>query len=133
MLTIEAARERRADRGKWAIALAGGGPLGAFYEIGALHALGEAIIGRELTDFDLYVGVSSGSVVAAGLANRIDTTTMGSIFIHDTATMLPLTPDVLLHPALAEYARRIARLPAVLADLGRSLYATRFAAYGRKC
>ncbi len=120
MLTIEPARQRRAGHGKLAIALAGGGPLGAFYELGALHALSEAIVGRELTDFDVFVGVSSGSVVAACLANGIDTTTMGSIFINDTTTILPLTPEILLHPALGEYARRIARLPQVLANYGRS-------------
>ena len=120
MLTIEPARERRAGRSRLAVALAGGGPLGAFYELGALHALSEAIVGRELTEFDIYVGVSSGSVVAAGLANGIDTTAMGSIFINDTATILPLTPEILLHPAFGEYARRVARLPQVLAEYGRS-------------
>src|SRR5271165_1681815 len=120
MLTIEPGRQRRAGGGKLAIALAGGGPLGAFYELGVLHALEEAILGRELTELDVYVGVSSGSVVAAGLANGIDTTEMGSIFIHDMATMLPLTPEVLLHPAMGEFARRIALLPQVLLEIGRS-------------
>ncbi len=121
MLTIEPARQRRAGRSKLAIALAGGGPLGAFYELGALHALSEAIIGRDLTDFDIFVGVSSGSVVAAGLASGIDTTAMGSIFINnDTATILPLTPEILLHPAFGEYARRIICLPQVLAEYGRA-------------
>ncbi len=94
--------------------------MGAFYEIGALHALDEAIIGRDLIDFDFYVGVSSGSVVAAALANGIDTTAMGSIFIHDGATMQPLTPEVLLHPAIGEYAKRLALLPEVLLDIGRA-------------
>jgi predicted acylesterase/phospholipase RssA len=120
MLTLEPARQRRAGRSKLAIALAGGGPLGAFYELGALHALSEAIVGRALTDFDIYVGVSSGSVVAAALANDIDTTAMGSIFIHNTATILPLTPDILLTPAVGEYARRLARLPEVLVDCGQA-------------
>ena len=120
MLTIEPGRQRRAGGGKLAIALAGGGPLGAFYELGVLHALEETIVGRELTEFDVYVGVSSGSVVAAGLANGIDTTEMGSIFIHDTATILPLTPEILLHPAIGDYVRRAALLPEVLLEIGRS-------------
>lgn len=120
MITIEPARRRRAGPGTLGIALAGGGPLGAFYEIGALHALEEAIVGRALTDFDIYVGVSSGSVVAGALANGIDTTAMGSIFIHDTATILPLSPEILLHPAVDEYARRIALLPEVLREAVQS-------------
>ncbi len=118
MLSIQPARERGAGGKKLAIALAGGGPLGAFYELGALHALSEAIEGRELTDFDVYVGVSSGSLLAGALANGIDTTAIGSSFIHDEAT-IPFSPDALLQPALGEYLRRVARLPRSLAALAR--------------
>ncbi len=119
MLTIQPARRNRAGAGKLAIALAGGGPLGAFYELGALHALSEAIEGRELTDFDVYVGVSSGSLVAAGLANGLDTTSMGSTFIHDESTLVPFSPQMLLQPAIGEYARWLAMLPQALLDAVR--------------
>jgi predicted acylesterase/phospholipase RssA len=119
VLTIQPARRRRAGTGKLAIALAGGGPLGAFYELGALHALGEAIEGRELTDFDVYVGVSSGSLVAAGLANGFDTTSMGSTFIHDESTLIPFSPQMLLQPAIGEYARWLAMLPQALLNAAR--------------
>lgn len=119
MLTIEPRRSgrRRRGRGKIAIALAGGGPLGAFYEIGALHALSEAIEGRELTDFDVYVGVSSGSLVAAGLANGFDTTALGSMFVNDESVLFPFSPATLLRPAFDEYAHRLAQIPGVLADI----------------
>jgi len=119
MLTIEPAREHRAGSGKLGLALAGGGPLGAFYELGALHALAEAIEGRALTDLDVYVGVSSGSLIAAGLANGFDTTSMGSIFIFDTGTLVPFSPDLLLRPAIGAYAERFARLPGVVAKAVR--------------
>jgi NTE family protein len=119
VLTIEPARQRRAGLGKFAIALAGGGPLGAFYALGALHALEESIVGRALTDFDVYVGVSSGSLVAAGLANGFDTTTLGMTFIHDDSTLFPFSPGALLTPAFGQYAGRLARLPEVLAGIGR--------------
>ena len=119
MLTIEPARRRRAGLGKFAIALAGGGPLGAFYALGALHALSEAIVGRALTDFDVYAGVSSGSLVAAGLANGFDTTTLGMTFIHDESTLLPFSPGALLRPAFGQYASRLARIPEVLAGIAR--------------
>jgi NTE family protein len=119
MLSIEPARRRRAGRGKFAIALAGGGPLGAFYALGALHALQEAIVGRALTEFDVYVGVSSGSLVAAGLANGFDTTTLGMTFIHDESTLFPFSPSALLTPAFGQYASRLAHIPAVLAGIAR--------------
>jgi predicted acylesterase/phospholipase RssA len=119
VLTIQPARRRRAGTGKLAIALAGGGPLGAFYELGALHALSEGIEGRDLTDFDVYVGVSSGSLVAAGLANGLDTTSMGATFIHDESTLVPFSPQILLQPAIGEYARWLAMLPQALLDAAR--------------
>lgn len=120
MLTLEPALERslgpRARHGGVALALAGGGPLGAFYEMGALHALSEAIEGFDPTRLDVYVGVSSGAMVAAGLANGFDTTTLGAIFIHDESTLFPFSPGILLRPAFAEYAQRAARLPHALAE-----------------
>jgi predicted acylesterase/phospholipase RssA len=120
MLTIEPSRQRGPGNGKLAIALAGGGPLGAFFELGALHALGEAIEGRELTEFDVYVGVSSGALVAAGLANGFDTTTMGEIFIEDVSTLYRFSPGTLLQPAVGEYARRAMQLPRIVAKAVRS-------------
>ena len=117
MLTIEPSRRRGPGNAKLAIALAGGGPLGAFYELGVLHALGEAIVGRELTDFDVYVGVSSGSLIAAGLANGFDTTTMGQVFIDDESTLYRFSPATLLQPAVGEYGRRALKLPEVLTSI----------------
>ncbi len=114
MLTLEPALRRRPSRRKFAVALAGGGPLGAFYELGALHAIEEVIVGRALTEYDMYVGVSSGSLLAAGLANGFDGTRMGSALIQGESTLVPFSPKLLLQPAIAEYVRRVARLPRAL-------------------
>ncbi|GIW71696.1 MAG: hypothetical protein KatS3mg102_1238 [Planctomycetota bacterium] len=56
-------RERR--RGRTALVLAGGGILGGFNEAGSLKALYDFGI----RDFDMYIGISAGSVVAACAAN----------------------------------------------------------------
>src|SRR5450631_3601014 len=117
MLTIEPAQRRRAGRSKLAIALAGGGPLGFFYELGALHALSEAIEGRNLTEFDVYVGVSSGSLIAAALASGFDTAAMCAMFLHDESILFPFSPAILLRPAFGEYARRLSHLPKVLTEI----------------
>ena len=117
MLTIEPALRRRAGRGKLAIALAGGGPLGFYYELGALHALSEAIEGRALTEFDVYVGVSSGSLIAAALASGFDTTAMCTMFLYDESMLFPFSPAILLRPAFGEYARRLLRLPRVIGQI----------------
>jgi predicted acylesterase/phospholipase RssA len=52
--------ERVVKRSKVGLALAGGGPFGAVYELGVLLALQESLQGIELDDLDCYVGVSAG-------------------------------------------------------------------------
>ncbi|MEX2220998.1 MAG: patatin-like phospholipase family protein [Candidatus Rokuibacteriota bacterium] len=54
-----------------ALVLAGGGVIGGMYEVGALAALDEGVPGFRANDFDLYVGSSAGSVVAALMANGV--------------------------------------------------------------
>ncbi len=101
----------RRRNGKVGIALAGGGPLGGIYEIGALVALEEALRGVTLTDLDLYVGVSSGAFVAAGLANGIAPSEMHAMFILDRSHRDPFEPELLLRPAFGEFARRLMQMP----------------------
>lgn len=114
MLLLEPARRKRAARSKFALALAGGGPVGAFYELGALHALSEAIEGLDLNALDVYTGVSSGALIAAGLANGFDTATMAAAFTEEQWEELPFSPAILLQPAFSEYGNRICRISEVL-------------------
>ncbi|MDJ0943288.1 MAG: patatin-like phospholipase family protein [Kiloniellales bacterium] len=102
------------------VALAGGGPLGAIYEIGALVALDEALSGLELADCDVYVGVSSGGFITAGLANGLTPQAMYRMFIATEAADDPFEPDLLMRPALLEYGRRLANLPELLISAVRS-------------
>ncbi|MDH4352148.1 MAG: patatin family protein, partial [Gemmatimonadota bacterium] len=50
-------RAGHTDGGRIGLALAGGGPVGAVYEIGALRALEEAVVGIDFTALHVYVGV----------------------------------------------------------------------------
>lgn len=106
-----------ASRRRFGLALAGGGPLGAFYEVGTLHAIGEAFDGYDLTDLDMYVGVSSGAMIAAGLVNGYDTTDMGVVFVHNASIEYPVRPGLFLRPAFREYLARIAQVPGLAADV----------------
>ena len=63
-------RWRARQRPKYALALAGGGVTGGMYEVGALTALEERLNGSG-RGFDVYVGCSAGSVVAALLAGGV--------------------------------------------------------------
>ena len=92
------------------LALAGGGPLGGIYEVGALLALTDSLEGIDFGDLDVYVGVSSGSFVAAALANGISPAQMYRLFINDGADAA-LTPEIFLRPAFSEFAHRAALVP----------------------
>ncbi len=102
-----------------ALALAGGGPLGAIYEIGALCALDESLVGLRLTELDAYIGVSAGGFIAAGLANGMTPRELCASFIENSGAEHDIfDPSVLIRPAWGEYARRLAALPAVAAQAG---------------
>ncbi len=101
--------------GKCGIALAGGGPVGAIYEIGALVALDEALIGLDLSACDVYVGVSSGGFFAAGLANGMTPRDLYRVFIETEAAHNPFEPNALLLPAVSEYLRCMAAAPELFA------------------
>jgi predicted acylesterase/phospholipase RssA len=60
------------QRSKTAMVLAGGGIMGAAYEIGCLTALDRLFrSGFSTRRFDTYIGISAGSVIASLVANRI--------------------------------------------------------------
>jgi NTE family protein len=120
MLTLQPApRPQRHVCPRLGLALAGGGPLGAFYEIGALQALVESIEGLDLTRLDAYVGVSSGAMVAAGLANGISTADMGVVFIDNAAAEYPMSPGLFLQPAFHEYLARARGAPGLVSAIAR--------------
>jgi predicted acylesterase/phospholipase RssA len=98
------------------IALAGGGPEGAIYEIGALRALDEAIDGLDLNDLDLYVGVSAGAFIGACLANGLTPAQMCRAIVKHEPGEHPFVPSTFFTPAVGELWRRGSRLPAVLVE-----------------
>lgn len=98
---------------KIGFALAGGGPLGGIYEIGASVALSEAIDGFEAHQADIFVGVSSGGFIAAALANGITPARLARILIDDDTEEI-FDPEMLLRPAFGEYLSRLLSLPHLL-------------------
>ena len=121
MLVLQAARKPQRSRGRIGLAIAGGGPIGGMYELGALRALDEAIEGFDPTHLEVYVGVSSGSFIAAGLANGLSTAEMYRIFITGDSHEVRFRPGMFLKPAVVEYARRAAGLPGVAWQWWRDL------------
>jgi predicted acylesterase/phospholipase RssA len=94
-----------------ALALAGGGPLGAIYEIGALCALDDALIGLDLNACDHYLGVSAGGFISAALANGITPRELSESFIEGRPRLDGFDPAWLMQPAWREVATRLRTLP----------------------
>lgn len=108
------ARRRRggARRGpRIGLALAGGGPVGAVYEIAALCALQDALDGIDFSELDIYVGVSSGAFIASMLANGFSPAELREILVETASREHTVSPSVFLSPAVGEIARRAASLP----------------------
>ena len=100
-------------RPKIALALAGGGPVGGIYEVGAMAALDEALDGADFNDFGIYVGVSSGGFIAAALANGLGPAKLARMLVeNDTDEMFD--PEMLLRPAFGEYFKRALSVPPLL-------------------
>ena len=103
------------------LALAGGGPAGAIYEIGALRALDEALEGLDLNDLDIYVGVSAGAFVCASLANRLSPSQMCRAIVKPEPGEHPFVPETFLTPAFRELGRRTGRIPGLLFEAFKDL------------
>ncbi len=116
MLTLHGARKprRRTGNARIGLAVAGGGPIGGMYELGALRALDESIDGLDPCALDVYVGISAGAFLAAGLANRLDTAELCRIFIAGDSRQAMFRPEDFLRPAFNEYLRRVAGMPRML-------------------
>lgn len=96
------------------LALAGGGPEGAIYEIGAVRALEEAIDGLDLVDLDTYVGVSAGAFVASCLANGLSPQQLCRAIISPEPGEHPFMPEMFFTPAIGEFASRSLMVPMLL-------------------
>jgi NTE family protein len=117
MLTLHKASDPQSVREpKIGLALAGGGPVGAIFELGALRALDEAIDGLRMHELDVYVGVSAGGLIAASLANGISTGEMCRIFMGHEHAKHSFEPEKLLQPAYSEYLQRAKSVPKLISD-----------------
>lgn len=95
------------------LALAGGGPLGATWEIGALCALEEALPELDFTALDGYVGVSAGSFIVAALANGMRPRQLCASFIENDPGHAAdvISPTLFIRPALFELVSRLLAVP----------------------
>ena len=96
------------------LAMAGGAPGGAIYEIGAMRALDEALIGLDLRDCGSFVGVSAGAFLTSCLANGLSTKQQVRAIVKAEPGEHPFIPEMFFKPALDEIGGRLLRAPKLL-------------------
>jgi predicted acylesterase/phospholipase RssA len=117
-----ARRTARRRRSKSALVLGGGGFTGGVYEIGALRALDLLSVNRSINQFDVYVGTSAGSLVAALAANGVTPEEMMRVVNRQaTPNFRDLNLGHLLRPNVLEFASSAIRLPWRSVALARTL------------
>jgi predicted acylesterase/phospholipase RssA len=122
-MNARARRRRRSSR--TALVLGGGGFTGGVYQIGALRALDLLSSNRSVNQFDVYVGTSAGSLIAALAANGVTPEQMMRT-VNDQAphSLPPLGRDMMLRFNKAEFALKTLKLPLHAVNVARNVVAS---------
>src|SRR2546429_6854543 len=106
-----------------ALVLAGGAVTGGAYKLGGLKALDDFLVNRKTTDFDIYVGLSAGALLAAPLARGVTPPEMLRSLDGSSQDFTYLSPLDFYNPNLPEFARHPAEfLVGLLPYLPRPLF-----------
>ena len=114
---------------KIGLVLAGGAVSGGAFKVGGLKALDDFFVERRMADFDVYVGLSAGSILAVALAAGVSPSEMVRVLEGTSRRMDMLRPVDFYSPNWREFVSRPAKLvydslaflPGVGADLVRAL------------
>lgn len=93
---------------KIAVCLPGGGLTGALYQVGALAALEDGIVGLDGQSFALYLGHSSGATVAAAISGGIPIERVYRSLLDPASNFFPLERSHLVRFDLDEWTRTLA-------------------------
>jgi len=118
ILTKHDALARGDRKSRIALVLAGGAITGGAFKAGGLRALDELLRpSMTLNDFDLFIGLSAGSVLASALAAGIDAEELFKITIGKSDRFSPLHAYDFMRPNVREPAERIALFIAKVAEI----------------
>lgn len=112
-----------------ALVLAGGAVSGGAFKVGGLKALDDYLEGPQIVDFNLYVGLSAGAILAVSLAGGVTPDEMIQVLEGTSRRMNQLRPLDFYNPNWREWLGRPAKLsydlltymPGVYVDFLRAL------------
>ncbi|MEW6440822.1 MAG: patatin-like phospholipase family protein [bacterium] len=85
------------------LVLAGGAVTGGAFKVGGLQALDSCLVGRKVNDFDIFIGLSAGSIIATLLANGISPEEMLRSFEGEETRLDPIHPLDVYRPNFEEF------------------------------
>src|SRR5215470_6867409 len=94
---------------KIALVLAGGAVTGGGFKLGGLKALDDFLVNKKTTEFDSYVGLSAGAVLAAPLAAGVSPAEMMKSLDGKSTQFTRFRPTGFYFPNLSEMVSRPAR------------------------
>ncbi len=120
---------RKKHQSKIALVLSGGAVSGGAFKAGGLKAFNDFLMNRKVTDFDIYVGISAGAMLAVPLAGGIPPEEMLKSLDGTSKQFSQLGPLEIYYPNWRDmmkrplhYAfQRIAYFPNVLLDILQAL------------
>jgi predicted acylesterase/phospholipase RssA len=122
VVEMNAPARRRRRESRTALVLGGGGFTGGVYQIGALRALDLLSVNRSVNQFDVYVGTSAGSLIAALVANGVSPEEMMRTVNDQLPLSLPpLDRRMLLRLNKSEMALKALKLPLHTIRVARNL------------
>lgn len=115
----------RKKHAKVALVLAGGAVTGAAFKLGGLKALDDLLVNKKTTEFDTYVGLSAGAVLAAPLAAGVTPAEMIKSLEGKSTEFTRLRMGEFYNPNIRDMVARPAQfaldaltfLPGTIADL----------------
>lgn len=98
--------KKRKHKSKKALILAGGAVTGGAFKAGGIKALNDYFANFDVRDFDIYVGISSGSLIAAPLLGGISPESILRSLAGKSKHFTPLTPWHYYRPNFSEWIKR---------------------------
>jgi predicted acylesterase/phospholipase RssA len=110
---------------KVALVLAGGAVTGGAFKLGGLKALDDFLVNKKTTEFDTYIGLSAGAMLAAPLAAGVSPAEMIKSLEGQSETFTRFRPLDFYNPNFGEFVSRPAQyafhaltyLPGTVGDL----------------